>query len=101
MAIRTYEKHPLANLDFGYNLTRWLTGTEEISSVNAVKVSGDVTLGATITDGKNMGVVVQGGTHNTRSVIDITGTTNSVPPRTFARRFEVFVTNNAGTNKQV
>ena len=101
MAIKTYEKHPLAILDFGYDLIRWLTGTEEVGTVSATRVSGDVTVGATITDGKRMGVMISGGTDNSKSVFDITGQTNSVPPRTFARRFEIFVTVTAGNNKQV
>jgi len=99
MAIKTYEKHPLAQLDYGYDLTRWLTGIETVVTVNATLVSGDVTLGATITDGKRMGVMVLGGTDRTKSVIDIVGITDSVPSRRFARRFEVAVSNKVGQMK--
>lgn len=96
MAIRTYEKHPLAVLDYGYSLARWLAPTETVNTVNAVKVSGTVALGATVTDGQNIGVMISGGQHGDTAVIDISGQTNANPARTFARRFNVFVTNNAG-----
>lgn len=96
MPIVTYQKHPLSVLDYGYDLTRWLGPTESVATVNATKVSGSVTLGATVTDGKRMGVMVTGGANGETAVIDITGQTDAVPPRTFARRFNVYVTNTAG-----
>lgn len=99
--IKTYNKHPLAVLDYGYNLARWLTGTEIVTSVNASLVSGDVVLGQAITDGSNMGVMISGGTNGTRSLVDLVGNTNSVPPRHFAQRFEIFVTTSAGPNRSV
>lgn len=99
--VKTYNKHPLAVLDYGYNLARWLVGIEVVTSVDASLVSGDVVLGEEITDGTNMGVMISGGTNGTRSLVDIVGITNSIPPRHFARRFEVFVTTSVGQDKSV
>ena len=98
MAMETFEKHPNAILDYGFDLRRWLTGTEIVTTVTATKVSGDnaLVLGTTVTDGYNMGVMLSGGTIGARYVIRITGLTNANPARTLARDFEVFVTAKVG-----
>lgn len=99
MPMDTFEKHPQAVLDYGYDLTRWLTGTEQVTTVTGTLLSGDVVVGQGLTDGKKMGVMITGGTNKTSSTVRIVGQTNSNPPRTFARTIQVFVTDSIGQQR--
>lgn len=94
--MKTFDKHPNANLDFGFALKRWLTGGELVTTVTAELISGDVVLGQELTDGLSIGVMIAGGTNHSQSVVTLRGETNSNPPRVFARTFVINVTDSVG-----
>ena len=91
--IKTYEKHPDSILDYGFDLTRWLSEGESIVTVEADIDSGDIVEVATDTDGKRASAFLSGGTNKTKSFVTVKATTNNAPvARVFARTIAIYVT---------
>lgn len=92
MAVKTFEKDPDEILDYGFNLTRWRTGTESIVSGSVVVVPpGAVQVGPWTTDGTSVWAMVSGGVAGTLARLTFTAVTNSVPPRTFVRSLPIHI----------
>ena len=83
-------KHPGAALDLPVECSAWL-GDDVISSVNAAKTSGDITVGSATFSGGVITVPVSGGTVDTTSSVKVTLVTQE--GRTEVRYIEARVRN--------
>lgn len=89
--MKTYEKHPLATLDYGFDLTEWLAEGEEVTGVIPVKEFGDVVLGTSVFDTRQGAVFISGGTDTVKSLVRLAISTSG--GRVFVGWVMIYVTN--------
>ena len=91
MSVKTFDKDPAEVLDYGFDLTHWLTGGEIVNSVQAFQDPALLTLGDIINTGEEIAVWVGGGTIGDKVDVALEAVTNSNPPRTFRRSVTIYI----------
>lgn len=96
MSVKTFDKDPEEFLDYGFDLTGWLSSGEQVSAVEATQAPmvggvGLLVFNGTINTGTEVAVWVSGGTLGDRVDVSLKATTNNVPPRVFKRSLTIFV----------
>lgn len=92
MAGRSFEKDPDEDLDYGFNLTDWLTGTEKVVGATfTVTPDGIVSLHDAMHTDTEAAVWVRGGTPGQSVTVTGQVTTDNVPPRIFERSVIIHV----------
>ena len=87
-----FDKDPAEDLDYGFDLSKWLTGAEQIASVEVTQdPAGLLTLHDDDFSPTEGFVWASGGQAGDRVRLSFKITTNSVPPRVFMRSITVWV----------
>jgi hypothetical protein len=91
MSVANFEKDPVEDLDYGFDLTDWLQGGEAIASVEiSVDIPG-VTLHDLVNQNNMVATWVAGGASGERARIFFKVTTTNVPPRIFNRSLTILI----------
>lgn len=94
MSVKTFEKDPIEDLDYGFNLIGWLTAGEVVTDL---EVTADPVGLITVHDPVNTGIQVAawvaGGEPGDRVRVSYKATTDHVPPRVFNRSLTIAVKN--------
>ena len=92
MSVATYEKDPLEDLDFGFDLRKWLSTGALVADLDvAADPVGLVTLHDPINTGDQVAVFVSGGQPGDKVRVSYKATTDQTPPRVFNRSLTIHV----------
>jgi hypothetical protein len=86
----SFVKDPDATLDYKFDWSNWLTGSEIISSF-ALDVPSGLTLDSSSNDNTSVTAWISGGTVNTKYAVGCEITTNSSPARVDERSITIKV----------
>lgn len=92
MSVASFEKDPLEDLDYGFDLTDELTGGEVVSSLDvSADPDGLVDLHDPVNTGTQVATWIDGGEPGDKIRVSFKATTNHTPPRVFNRSLTINV----------
>lgn len=92
MSVATFEKDPDEDLDFGFDLTDWLTDGEIVADLEVqADPVGLVTLHDPVNTGVKTAIWIAGGVSGDRVRVSYKATTDHDPPRVFNRSLFIHI----------